>query len=92
MPDVRREVGQEVCADVWRDNHARILIRSPVNVYTHQLLGRSIRHCAHRHVRGGQPADLGQLARYPEVSQQHPPFTVLWLGEQDVGRFNISVQ
>ena len=48
----------------------RVLIGAPVDVCTHQLLRRSIGHRSHRHVGGGQPADVGQLARYPEVANR----------------------
>ena len=75
-----------------RGGRQRVLIGAPVEIGAHQLLRRSIGHRSHRHIGGGQSADVGQLARYPEVRQQDPSFAVFWLGEQDVGRFDVAMQ
>jgi hypothetical protein len=85
---IRRGSGEKV----KRSGRQRVLVGAPVDVFTHQLLGRDVGHSADCHVGCSQSADIGRLTRYPEVCQQDSTFTVFRLGYQDVGRFNISVQ
>jgi hypothetical protein len=77
---------------VKRGGRQRVLVGTAVDVGTHQLFRRGVGHRSHRHIGGRQTADIGKLSRDSEVGQQDPSFTVFWLGEQDIGRFDVAVQ
>ena len=77
---------------VKRSGGQRVLVGAPVNVRAHQLFGCGVGDRSHGEICGGESADLAALPGYSEVGQQDSSFTVFWLGEQDVGRFDVAMQ
>ena len=85
----RRGPGQEVVGGCGQG----VLVGAAVDVLAHQLLGGGVVNGADCHVRGGQSADVIDRAGNAEVGQEDSPLVlVVYVGEQDVGGFNVAVQ
>ncbi len=79
---------------VIRGRRQRVLIGPAVDVEAHQLLGCRIRGSADSHVGGGEGSagGVGEVARNTEVSQQDSSFTMIDIGDEDVGGLDVAVQ
>ena len=69
-----------------------VLVGAGVDVAAHQLFGRRVGDRSHGEVRVGQPADVVVVSGYSEVSQQDSALAVFWVGEQDIGGFDVAMQ
>ena len=69
-----------------------VLVSAPVDGLAHQLLGRGVANRSQRHIGGRKAADAFEFASNPEVGQQDSSPVQVGGSNQDVGRFDVTVQ
>jgi len=63
-----------------------------IDVVAQQLLGCTVGHRAHSHVRLRKPTDIVDVPGDSEVAQKDSSFTILRIGEQDICGLDVAVQ